>query len=144
MPRVDFYILDSTTGDARLTVACRLAEKATQDTMRVWIKTADPGEAARLDDLLWTFSQGSFVPHRRVGNDRDTAAIEPVLIGTNDPESADGIDLLINLAPSMPPDIDGYRRIAELVDGDGERRQQGRERFREYRERGCAPDTHRL
>ena len=45
----------------------------------------------------------------------------------------------------MPPD--GYAlftRIAEIIDGDALRRRQGRERFRHYRERGIAPETHNL
>ena len=144
MPQVDFYILDRDADDARLTVACRIAEKAMLGELRVWVRASDPGEAARLDDLLWTFSQGSFVPHRIAADDADDDVAEPVLIGANEPAASMHFDVLINLAPSMPVDIERYSRIAELVDANETRRQLGRDRFRQYRDRGCKMESHNL
>jgi DNA polymerase-3 subunit chi len=144
MPQVDFYILDGDADTARLSVACKIAEKAMLSDMRVWLRTSDARETALLDDLLWTFSQGSFVPHRVVTETQTEAAIEPVLIGQDEPPASEKLDVLINLASSWPPDFDRYSRIAELVDADEERRRLGRERFREYRSRGCTLDSHQL
>ncbi len=145
MPQVDFYILDQSAADARLTVACRIAEKAMLSDFRVWICTGDAGIATRLNDLLWTFSQSSFVPHRLLESDVDIAeSIEPVLIARGEPPEGSTIDVLINLAAIMPTGIERYQRIAEVLDGDEQRRQQGRERFRDYRERGCKLESHTL
>lgn len=146
MPQVDFYILDREAPDARLTIACRIAEKAVNGKLRVFVRASDSGEADRLDALLWTFSQGSFVPHRVIDPDEPSpsGSIEPVLIGVEEPAGADEFNLLINLSSSMPARIDCYDRIAELVDGNEDRRSLGRERYRIYRDRGCAMDSHNV
>ena len=64
--RVDFYILAAADSAARLRFACRLAEKAYHLKHRVHLHTASAAAAADVDDLLWTFRQGSFVPHEVV------------------------------------------------------------------------------
>jgi len=63
MTQVDFYILSDETGTARALLACRLTEKAWKQGHRVYINTASPQQLADLDDLLWTFRAGSFIPH---------------------------------------------------------------------------------
>ena len=129
-----------------MTVACRIAEKAMHGDLRVFVRAADRSEADRLDRLLWTFSQGSFVPHRIVEPDAAAPAdsIEPVLIGITEPAAPARFDLLINLAASMPARIDCYDRIAELVDSNEERRKLGRERYKTYREHGCTMSSHNV
>lgn len=144
MTQIDFYILEKRDPDARLTLACRIAEKALQQSQRAFVATADDAESTRLDTLLWTFSQGSFVPHRVVQKGEASAPREPVLIGTVPPPDAAGIDVVINLSPEVPEHFDRYPRVAEIVDADAERRARGRERFRHYRDHGCDPNTHKL
>lgn len=61
--RVDFYVLAGPKPAARLRFACRLAEKAYRLDHRVHLQTGSAAEAEQLDELLWTFRQGSFVPH---------------------------------------------------------------------------------
>src|SRR5690554_6973133 len=63
MTRIDFYILNSPSPDARLQYACRLAHKAWQQSRHVYLHCADEAEASRLDDLLWSFRADSFLPH---------------------------------------------------------------------------------
>ncbi|HZF26673.1 MAG TPA: DNA polymerase III subunit chi [Steroidobacteraceae bacterium] len=142
MARVDFYILDEADAGARRRLACRLAEKAFAQSSRVLMLTADDEEARQLDDLLWTFRDRSFVPHELATPGRTSAA--PVLIGT--PESASGAsaDILINVSDRMPDDIARFARIVEAVDGEPARRQAGRDRYRAYRERGLAPESHNV
>ena len=145
-PRVDFYVLSGSDTEARLRFACRLVEKAWQKRHRVRVQFDPGGELAAFDQLLWTFSDRSFVPHRRAGSPDDTPAPAPpvvVIADTADPDAADG-DLVVNLAASVPPDIGRWERIAEVIDSDAERRQRGRERFRAYRDRGLEPSTHEM
>ena len=52
--------------------------------------------------------------------------------------------LLINLIDAMPPDVNAYERIAEIVDVDPERKRTARERYKQYRERGCTMESHNL
>lgn len=141
MTRVDFYILEQQQGEARARFACRLAEKAWQQGNKVYIHTAGAEQSARIDDLLWTFRAGSFIPHSL---DEDaTADTVEIHIGHGDePQHHDQV--LINLAPEVPLFFSRFKRVAELVDQDEECRQQGRERFRFYRDRGYPLTNHTI
>lgn len=144
MTRVDFYILDKPGRDGELTLACRLAEKAVQQNLEVLVNAESEADGARLDELLWTFSQGSFLPHRRLADRSRADQGEPVLIGCGD-EPADGPwDLLINLARTVPGFFSRFQRVAELVGAEEENKAAGRERFRYYRDRGYELRTHHV
>lgn len=144
MTRIDFYIVEGPARDAELTFACRLAEKAVRQDLEVLINAGARAESARLDELLWTFSQGSFLPHRRLGDRSRADEGEPVLIGCGE-EPGDGRwDLLINLARDVPGFFSRFRRVAELVGSDEENKSAGRERFRYYRDRGYELRTHHV
>ena len=138
--RVDFYILADSGQSGRLNFACRLTEKAYGLQHRVYAHTASPQEAQAFDELLWTFSQGSFVPHALLNSDTDQRT--PVMIGTAGPQ--DGADLLINLTDSAPDFAARFERVAEIVGSDENSRQAGRERYRQYRDMGLEPVTHNI
>ena len=53
-PKVDFYTLGEPDRRARLITACRLAEKAYEQGLRVVVRTASAAETAEFDELLWT------------------------------------------------------------------------------------------
>jgi len=141
MPRVDFYILPDQTPDGRLLLACRLAEKAYTLGHRVYIHAESKAQGQRLDDLLWTFRQGSFVPHALYPD----AGSEPppVLIGW-ETEPALPVPVLINLTPAVPAFFERCERVAELVDQTPEILTRSRERFRFYRQQGCPLESHKL
>jgi DNA polymerase-3 subunit chi len=138
-PRVDFYVLPTADTGARLRFACRLVEKAFLDEHRVRVRLDGDDELAAFDDLLWTFSDRSFVPHDRCAGEATTAPV--VLAGVTTPDPEQG-DLLVNLGTEVPTGWSRYARIAEIVDADGARRQLGRRRFRYYRDQGLEPATH--
>ncbi|MBK8162668.1 MAG: DNA polymerase III subunit chi [Gammaproteobacteria bacterium] len=142
MPRVDFYILPGETPAARDLLCCRLAEKACKMGHKVYLHADSEAHARRLDELLWTFRAGSFLPHALLGDDPQPPP--QVLIGSAGGAAPPARDVLINLAAAVPDFFDRFERVAEIVDQSSEVKQAGRERFRRYRERGCAPETHNL
>jgi DNA polymerase III subunit chi len=142
--QVDFYILGSDSDEARLTLACKIVDKATQQDRHVFIHSASDDEAHKLDDLLWTFSQGSFIPHRIVRGEIDKPTLEPVLIGVNQPPGFGRWDVLVNLAADVPEFFSRYERVAEVVDAHAVRREQSRDRYRFYRDRGYKLNTHQI
>ena len=144
MTQVDFYILDSDSDDARLRLACKIVDKATQLDNHVFINATSENEAKQLDELLWTFSQGSFIPHRVVRDELAEAPREPVLIGVNRPPAPGRWDVMINLAADVPEFFSRYERVAEVVDANATRREQSRERYRFYRDRGYKLNTHQV
>lgn len=138
--RVDFYVLAQADAGARRLFACRLAEKVYHLGQTVHIHADGPAEAAELDTLLWTFRQGSFLPHEVATADRAPAS--PVTIGHGPPPRT--ADLLVNLASGVPPFAAEFPRVADVVDASEDGRQLGRQRFRAWREGGREPVTHTL
>jgi len=102
---------------------------------------ATPSDATRLDEMLWTFRQGSFVPHQLLTNAVKRRA--PVSIGTGDTCELKG-DLLINLTDTMLKFAAGFARVAEIICSDEPSRKAGRKRFKQYRDMGLEPETHRI
>jgi DNA polymerase-3 subunit chi len=145
--RVDFYILDESSAAARLKLACRLAEKAYLAAQTALVWHTDAEELKAFDDMLWTFMDGSFVPHEMLtaataagGASTDET---PVLLSAGTAPPAD-VDIIINLAPDVPGCLSRTRRIAEIIDGDDSRRRAGRARFKAYRDLGIQPASHNV
>lgn len=142
MSKVDFYVLSASGEFARLQFACRLAEKAYKLDNRVHIHVAGRESVQKLDDLLWTFRDGSFVPHEIAGSSEAVPA-SPVTIGCDDLPSVE-CDLLINLGDSVPEQASAFPRVAEVVSTDEDCRSRSRQRFVDYRDQGHTLDTHNL
>ena len=141
--RVDFYILSEEGPDARLRYACRLAERAVEQGCHVYMQTAANSEMQRLDDMLWTFNDRSFLPHEVFNGQPASHARVMIMLGTDaGPESHR--QLLINLTDAMPADVKIHERIAEIVDVDPERKRSARERYKQYRELGCTLESHNI
>ncbi len=144
--RVSFYVLAGTDPGSRLGFACRLVEKVYKLRHRIHAHAVDGAMAKNLDDLLWTFRQGSFVPHELLAPGGEPPQA-PVTIGAADatgqiePPAA---DLLINLATGVPEFYRRYPRIAEIIDGSPAGREAGRARHRYYCEQGLEPETHEV
>jgi DNA polymerase-3 subunit chi len=142
MAQVDFYLLTAAGEAARQHFACRLAEKAYRLDNRVHIHVGDVDAVRRIDDLLWTFRDGSFVPHEVFG-EAAGAPEAPITISCNAlPDPA--VDLLINLADSVPENAESFPRVAEVVSSDSDCKTLSRQRFVAYRDQGHTLDTHNL
>ena len=141
MPRIDFYVLPDQRDNGRALLACRLADKAYSLGHTVYLLTASEMQAAALDDLLWTFRQDSFIPHERYPF--AGAESSPVLVGAAAP-TAINTQVLVNLTDTFPEDFERFERVVELVDQHPDVLAKSRERFRQYRERGFIPESHKL
>ena len=141
-PRVDFYVSEEPGESARLRLACRVAEKAYLAKQRVVVFSDDATVLPRFDELLWTFGDGTFVPHDVVS--RDGAPCDAAVALTTGPLPADHSDVLINLAATVPAFVDRFARVAEFLDGRPEVRAAGRERFKVYRGKSIEPQTHNV
>lgn len=142
MARVDFYLLQQSGPESRFAFACRLAEKAYRLDNTVHIHAASDSDVSRLDDLLWTFRDGSFVPHEVVGQPGSSAQ-SPVRIASGATEVSP-CDLLINLCDEIPECAEAFPRVAELVSSDEPCKQESRKRFAAYRDKGHTLETHNV
>jgi len=142
MTRIDFYILEGDHAADRRRFACRLAEKAYLKGHKVYIHTADAAEAGEMDELLWSFRSGSFVPHHCTTEGAADPEV-PVQIGCGEPP--EGVhDVLVNLTAEVPAFFSRFLRLAEVVERAPPDRARARERFRFYRERGYPLQTHSI
>jgi len=92
--------------------------------------------AQHLDQLLWTFSQGSFVPHRIFSGTGPAAPFEPVVItiGHFRVETCDVVlaDSAITLDSTEPYDV----AVFFVLMDDPEKRQASRLAWQEGKEKG--------
>lgn len=131
MTQVDFYLLPVAEDHGRLMFACRLAEKAWKQGNTVFLHTQDAEQAGMLDDMLWQFSDASFVPHGLLGQS-EGARVE---IGHGE-DAGDHHDVLINLSGAIPGFFGRFERVAEIVLNDTEQKQHSREAWKFYKDRG--------
>lgn len=137
MTEITFYTF---AGDL-LDVARRVTAKAYGRGSQVMIYAPDPARADAIDRLLWTTPPTGFIPHCR--DNAPVAAQTPVLIGA----SADALrsaDVMINLHYEQPPAFARFERVVEIIGEDEAAVEQGRERYRFYKRRGYALQTHDL
>ena len=74
MTRIDFYA----NVESRERTACTIAAKALERGVRLLVLTTDEAQSDRLDRLMWTFAQLSFLPHVRAAH--PLAAQTPVIV----------------------------------------------------------------
>jgi DNA polymerase III subunit chi len=114
-----------------------LVAKSIDRGWRAVVQAVTEERLAALDDLLWTYSEESFLPH---GTDREPQPeSQPVLltISTTNPNAAE-VRFLVEGA-DLPEQIAGYERVVVLFDGDdGEAVTRAREQWREAMKRGAS------
>lgn len=139
MPQIDFYIVQQDAKYAALKYACRIIEKAYTLGLKIHIHTEDESVTILLDDLLWTYHDGSFIPHQR-----KTQANELCAVTLNSDWQPAHREVLVNLSKTIPPHYEEYERVAEIIGNEPEQVQAGRERFRFYRDQGITPQHHTI
>ena len=142
MSQVDFYVIDGAGELTRRRFACRLAEKAYRLKNTVHIHASDRQSVEQIDELLWTFRDGSFLPHD-VHDASNPLPVAPITVGC-ETAPADDRDLLINLSDEIPPIAGSFPRVAEIVTADEDAKSRSRRRFVDYRDQGHTLDTHKL
>jgi DNA polymerase-3 subunit chi len=128
-PRIDFYKLNSRNRSRINRFCCQLADKVVKTGNPVFVRTKNEAESHALDDVMWTFSDSSFLPHAIQGDTEDADA--PVIIGHS--ASASKGYLLINLSDEFPEDTQNYERVAEIISDAAENLQKGRARYSAYK-----------
>ncbi len=121
-------------------IACRLAMKAWEQGHLVMVLATDENEAALLDEVMWDFPAGRFLPHARSAAGSDT----PVSIDVHGARIPDGRDVVINLSDKPVVEPGRFRRLLEIVPGAEPQRLASRQKFRVYRDMGLETATHHI
>ena len=117
MPKIIFIEVT----ESRMEVsACQIAERTYLRGDRLQITAADQQQAARLDDLLWTFKPDSFVPHGFFGGEKDEL-LPPVVI-TTEPEKIPGFESLLMLDYCPVETVAQFSQAIHLVIVDNRER----------------------
>ena len=135
MTRVDFH----SKVPNKLQYACRLVRKARAAEMKVVVFLQDSAELAAFDETLWTFSEQDFLPHVKAGD--ELAAQTPVILTDNADQTLPHHQVLINLSDQTPAHFARFERLFEIVSTDEDDLSAGRERYKQYQQRGY-PLTH--
>jgi DNA polymerase III subunit chi len=138
MARADFYILNDSTSASRF--SCTITSKACAQGNSVYIFTKDNETASKIDDLLWTFQDISFLPHAKIDKEESNV---PVIIGWPG-EKPPQADVMINLTDSIPNGVESFARVIEIVEQDPKLRENGRLRYKAYRELGFEMFKHEI
>ena len=142
MPEISFYILPTHSVQERYLFACKLIEKTYRNHYFCYVLTDSSEQSQLMDDLLWTFRAGSFIPHQQ--NTGETPEYKKtVLIGTlNAPESWK--KTLVNLSSRCPQDFLEADRILEILDNNEDIIETGRLRYRHYQQSGALIHIHKI
>ena len=112
----------------------RLVERALDGGFRVLIRCGSRPRLDQLDDVLWTFDPGSFLPHG--GPDDGNAATQPVYLSET-ADNPNGADLLVLLDGIEAGDLDHFKRCLDLFDGnDADALEAARRRWHDLKDRG--------
>jgi len=137
--QVDFYVL-SNPGQSAERFACKLALMAWEQGHRVAVLTEDESHADALDEIMWDFPPGRFLPHSR-------GKVESKVQVSIDAHTADisiDRDLVINLADKAVAEPGRFKRLLEIVPGAEQKRLASRLKFRDYRNQGLDPVSHTI
>jgi len=142
MPEAIFYVLASESETDRQHFACRLIEKIYRGGQFCYVLTDSSQQSQQIDDLLWTFRAGSFVPHSLYQNDTP-ADIDEVLIN-GEPIPKNRRDIVVNLSTHIPQQFEQCKKIVEILTSSQESRKMGRQRYRHYQQAGFKMTTHNM
>lgn len=137
MTRIDFYDLTQSHHNSDGLV-CKLCHKAYQNKQSVLLLTADQQHTEKLDRMLWTSEEESFLPHDRQEQD---GILTPILVNHQaDPRGER--QLLINLTDEIPLFFAQFERVIELVATNN--KEVARSHYSYYKDRGYVLNHHKL
>ena len=137
MTKIDFYQLESGRYQPDKLV-CSLCQKAYKNNQKVLLLTNDQQQTDRLDRLLWTHDEESFLPHDQ---QEQEGFITPILVN-HEANPRGERELLINLSHEIPVFFAQFERVFELVTENN--KASSREHFSYYRERGYELNHHKI
>ncbi len=140
MAEVTFYLLASESQQARQIFACKLIEKIYRQGYFSYILTDSVQQSQQMDNQLWTFRAGSFVPHQIYRHEVPQFK-QTILIG-NETVPEHWRQVVLNLSSQQNLFQEKYDRILEILDSSEKTRQIGRGRYRHYKQAGYEITTH--
>ena len=140
-PNVDFYLLNTLAKESAYRFLCRLVDKAYQLQKKIYIHASSHEEAQRIDELLWTFRDISFIPHQQVTGGQLINPTLAVTIAIDKPKQFIA-DILFNLSREVPACFSEFPRIIEIVSET--EKNQSRNKYKFYKAQNCQLTLHNI
>ncbi|MDH5480495.1 MAG: DNA polymerase III subunit chi [Nitrosomonas sp.] len=131
MTEIYFY----SGADNKLETVCRLCAKTVHQGVKVLIYSLDSVMIKQLDQLLWTYSPTSFIPHCYINDSVDLIGVTPIILGDRIDQTVH-YDVLLNLHDTCPPYFNQFKRLIEIAGVEHEDKLLARKRYRLYQEEG--------
>lgn len=141
LQQINFYIL---TTDDYSSFACRLLEKAYQSHQKIYVVTENASKAERLNHLLWTFRDISFVPHH-LQSEPDNQST-PICISYTGLACSNEVyyDALLLLTPTLPENYLKFPRLLLTIPDHLDWKIEGRKHYKTLTQAGYQIETHQL
>ena len=143
--KISFYVLSESKAQDFLGFICQLTQTAlNKSTQSLLILIEDDALLSTLDEALWVQDATSFIPHQRLSNaDTDIATskpLAPVSLGNYMPADFNGIVLNTTIHPVndfMAATSNAHpTRVLELIKPETSSVQEGRNKYKRYKQLG--------
>ena len=128
----------------KLAYICRLLRKASGNSAKV-VVLAELPFAAKLDTEIWGVSAVDFIPHCMASASASLLRYSPLLLTSEPLADVHFTDsVLLQLSRQVPPNLQLYKRVIEIVGLDETDRSEARHRWRAYAALGLTIEKHDL
>ena len=143
MTRIDFYVQNRANQIAHEHLICKITEKAWQNQHAIFLLCSNTEQVDRFDELLWTFSETSFIPHSPIC-DGDGDGDGKVVILSSERKTLRNHEVLINLTTDVPEHAGKFIRVIESTGYNEAMREDARKKYKYYKDRGYPIFTHEI
>jgi len=141
--RIDFYVQNQANQIAYERLICKITEKAWQNQHEIFLLCSNTEQLNRFDELLWTFSATSFIPHSPIC-DGDGDGDGKVVILSSERKTLRNHEVLINLTTDVPEHAGKFIRVIESTGYNEAMREDARKKYKYYKDRGYPIFTHEI
>jgi len=143
--QVDFYLISNQVQNGKYKLASRLSNKLQRLKQSALIITDNKDATIELDNIMWSFSDTSFLAHDRIANDQHHSTIQIGDASQASPKLFEkDYNVLINISFDVPIFNHHFTRIAEIVEADEQSKTAARVRYKRYQTEGFEIKTHNI
>jgi len=134
---ITFIVLNSAV---KSRIVCDLTEKCYLNNQRIVIYTKSEEECKKIDSLLWTWKQQSFIPHKCLDS-LSKSQNEPVVLTTSIESSAD-YDTVILVDPLPMETVSQFSTVIDFAEKyDSQGIELSRKRYKLYKDQNFKINT---
>lgn len=135
MPATKIVFIE-TRSDEKRNLLCKWVEHFYEAGRKIQVSVDSTMAAQHLDQLLWTFSQGSFIPHKIISINTSQPILEPVAIAVGEIK-LQNFDVLIVDASIHLDSMANFDLVVHFIlMDDPEKRQESRLLWQAAKEQG--------